>query len=137
MCIRDRTGRWPCYFWPPTSRGQWADRHLPRQSRSPSCRPLLCSGDGGIRWYFPGNQAKADRATLEQEAPMYMIGIPFKTTDWSTMEPTEHVGVTGKAYWRTREFDGIRVRIVEYTPGYKADHWCEKAVSYTHLTLPT
>ena len=36
------------------------------------------------------------------------------------------MGVTGKAYWRTREFDGIRVRIVEYTPGYKADHWCEK-----------
>ena len=62
---------------------------------------------------------------------MYMIGIPFKTTDWSTMEPTEHVGVTGKAYWRTREFDGIRVRIVEYTPGYKADHWCEKG----HIVL--
>jgi len=41
---------------------------------------------------------------------MYMIGIPLKTTDWSTMARTEHV--PGKAYWRTREFDGIRVRIV-------------------------
>ena len=41
------------------------------------------------------------------------------------------MGVTGKAYWRTREFDGIRVRIVEYTPGYKADHWREKG----HIVL--
>ena len=36
------------------------------------------------------------------------------------------MGVTGKAYWRSRKFDGIRVRIVKDTPGYKADFWCEK-----------
>ncbi len=57
---------------------------------------------------------------------MEMHGIPFGTTDWSTIERTEHPGETGKAYWRTREFGGIRVRMVEYTPGYLADHWCEK-----------
>lgn len=57
---------------------------------------------------------------------MRMAGIPFGTTDWSTVERTEHKGETGVAYWRTREFGGIRVRMVDYTPGYRADHWCAK-----------
>ena len=57
---------------------------------------------------------------------MQMSGIPFGTTDWSAVEPTEHPGTTGKAVWRTRQFGEIRVRLVEYTPGYLADHWCEK-----------
>lgn len=57
---------------------------------------------------------------------MHMSGILFGTTDWSQVERTEHKGVTGLAYWRTREFGGIRVRLVEYTPGYLADHWCVK-----------
>lgn len=55
-----------------------------------------------------------------------MGGIPFGTTDWSGVERTEHKGETGMAYWRTRQFGEIRVRMVEYTPGYLADHWCSK-----------
>jgi quercetin dioxygenase-like cupin family protein len=57
---------------------------------------------------------------------MKMTDIPFGTTDWETVERTEHKGETGIAYWRTRHFGGIRVRMVEYTPGYLADHWCSK-----------
>lgn len=57
---------------------------------------------------------------------MKMSSIPFGTTDWSAIEPTEHAGETGKAIWRTRQFGDIRVRMVDYTPGYLADHWCEK-----------
>lgn len=57
---------------------------------------------------------------------MKMEHIPFGTTDWSAVTPTEHPGESGKAIWRTREFGGIRVRMVEYTPGYLADHWCSK-----------
>lgn len=57
---------------------------------------------------------------------MKMHDIPFGTTDWSTVDRTEHAGETGKAFWRSRHFGGIRVRMVEYTPGYLADHWCEK-----------
>ncbi|MDR3671818.1 MAG: DHCW motif cupin fold protein [Holophaga sp.] len=57
---------------------------------------------------------------------MQMNDIPFATTDWSQVPVTEHKGTTGMAYWRTREFGGIRVRMVEYTPGYRADHWCSK-----------
>ena len=57
---------------------------------------------------------------------MQMKGIPFGITDWSQVEPTEHKGENGMAYWRTQEFGGIRVRMVEYTPGHLADHWCAK-----------
>ena len=57
---------------------------------------------------------------------MKMSGIPFGTTDWSEVPVTEHPGETGVATWRTREFGGIRVRMVEYSAGYLADHWCEK-----------
>ena len=55
-----------------------------------------------------------------------MSDIPFGTTDWSAVAPTEHRGETGFARWRTREFGGIRVRMVEYSPGYSANHWCSK-----------
>jgi hypothetical protein len=57
---------------------------------------------------------------------MRMNDIAFGTTDWSAIERTEHPGDPGVAYWRTREFGGIRVRMVEYMPGYVADHWCSK-----------
>jgi hypothetical protein len=57
---------------------------------------------------------------------MEMSGIPFGTTDWSAVERTEHKGERGLATWRTRQFGDLRVRMVEYSPGYLADHWCEK-----------
>lgn len=57
---------------------------------------------------------------------MEITGIPFILTDWSQVERTEHKGETGAAFWRTRHFERIRVRMVEYTPGYRADHWCSK-----------
>ncbi len=57
---------------------------------------------------------------------MRMSAIPFGTTDWRALAPEEHPGETGTATWRTQVFDDIRVRIVEYSPGYLADHWCEK-----------
>jgi hypothetical protein len=57
---------------------------------------------------------------------MNIADIPFGTTDWSKVERTEHPGETGTAYWRTRQFGAIRARMVEYTPGYLADHWCGK-----------
>ena len=57
---------------------------------------------------------------------MQISDLPFGTTDWAAVEPTEHAGETGTAQWRTREFGPIRVRMVEYSPGYRADHWCEK-----------
>ena len=52
--------------------------------------------------------------------------IPFQTIDWSSIPKTEHTGETGVAYWQTMQFDGLRIRLVEYTKGYVADHWCTK-----------
>lgn len=52
--------------------------------------------------------------------------LPFGTTDWKVVEATEHAGEQGTALWRTRRFGEVRVRMVEYTPGYLADHWCSK-----------
>lgn len=57
---------------------------------------------------------------------MKITELPFGTTDWSEIERTEHSGDTGVAYWRTKNFSDIRVRIVEYSVGYLADHWCRK-----------
>lgn len=57
---------------------------------------------------------------------MQMTDIPFGTTDWATIEATTHAGDAGTAQWRTRNFGTIRVRLVEYSPGYVANHWCTK-----------
>jgi hypothetical protein len=57
---------------------------------------------------------------------MEIENLPFGTTDWAAIVPTEHPGETGVARWRTCAFGPIRVRMVEYSPGYLADHWCQK-----------
>ena len=55
-----------------------------------------------------------------------MSNIPFQTIDWTNIEKVEHKGETGLAYWQTIQFPGLRIRIVEYSKGYFANHWCEK-----------
>ena len=52
--------------------------------------------------------------------------IPFQTIDWTVVPKVEHKGERGVALWQTVEFAGLRVRIVEYSKGYIADHWCQK-----------
>lgn len=55
---------------------------------------------------------------------MKIEGVSFCVTDWKEISPVEHKGETGTSFWRTLEASNIRVRIVEYSAGYKADHWC-------------
>ncbi|WP_217473944.1 DHCW motif cupin fold protein [Stutzerimonas stutzeri] len=57
---------------------------------------------------------------------MRINAIPFCTTDWASIQASEHPGETGKALWRTGHFGEVRVRMVEYSAGYLADHWCTK-----------
>jgi hypothetical protein len=52
--------------------------------------------------------------------------ILFHTIDWNAIAATEHEGETGVAYWQTKQYDGLRIRIVTYSAGYLADHWCTK-----------
>ena len=55
-----------------------------------------------------------------------MYTIPFHTIDWATLPATRHDGESGYAIWHTREYGDLRVRLVEYSADYKADHWCER-----------
>ena len=55
-----------------------------------------------------------------------MTPVLFETIDWSAIEKTEYKGETGTAFWQTIQKDGVRLRIVEYSKGYLADHWCRK-----------
>lgn len=57
---------------------------------------------------------------------MRIEGVPFSTIEWNKVAKTEYPGETGKAVWQTVEQGNLRVRKVEYTPGYKADHWCSR-----------
>jgi uncharacterized cupin superfamily protein len=50
----------------------------------------------------------------------------FLVTDWAKVTPTVHPGETGQALWRTIEIGDLRIRTVEYSPGYVADHWCDR-----------
>ena len=55
-----------------------------------------------------------------------MSYIPFTKIDWTNIKKEEHKGETGIAYWQTTQLDGLRIRLVEYSAGYAADHWCKK-----------
>jgi hypothetical protein len=57
---------------------------------------------------------------------MQMKNFPFEVTDWQNIETEKHTGETGFATWKTCNFGEIRVRMVEYSAGYRADHWCQK-----------
>jgi quercetin dioxygenase-like cupin family protein len=57
---------------------------------------------------------------------MKMPPLPMSVTDWAQLEATRHAGATGFALWRTRNFGELRVRVVEYSSGYRANHWCSK-----------
>jgi hypothetical protein len=57
---------------------------------------------------------------------MHFGNLPFTTIDWTTVPETEVPGASGVARWRTIEAGAVRVRMVEYSPGYTADHWCDR-----------
>ena len=57
---------------------------------------------------------------------MELPPFPFELVDWASVERVEHAGASGIAHWRTRSFGPVRVRVVEYSAGYVADHWCAK-----------
>ena len=64
---------------------------------------------------------------------MQITDLPFGVTNWSEVVGEEHAGTTGIATWRTRQFGPVRVRMVDYSPHYLADHWCQKG----HFLLVT
>jgi hypothetical protein len=57
---------------------------------------------------------------------MQIPPLPFTVTDWATVPPTIHPGENGQAIWRSLHIGDLRVRMVEYSAGYLADHWCDR-----------
>ena len=57
---------------------------------------------------------------------MNIPSFSFQSHNWSSIPKEEHKGETGIAYWQIQMVNDIRVRMVEYSAGYKADHWCNK-----------
>jgi quercetin dioxygenase-like cupin family protein len=57
---------------------------------------------------------------------MDIAAVPFTTTDWASVPEVAHAGQSGTAFWRTFEAGNVRVRMVRYSPGYVADHWCSR-----------
>src|SRR5678815_1016512 len=55
-----------------------------------------------------------------------MLNIPFHITDWKQVQSVKHPGENGFALWKTINHGDLRIRMVEYSPGYIADHWCTK-----------
>jgi len=57
---------------------------------------------------------------------MHITDVPFSLSIWKKIEPVEYPGETGTSFWRTFAAGNIRVRLVEYSPGFRSDHWCER-----------
>jgi len=55
-----------------------------------------------------------------------MSTINFQAIDWQTIPKTEHIGEAGTSFWQTLQLGGLRIRLIEYSAGYIADHWCQK-----------
>src|SRR5271166_6455546 len=78
---------------------------------------------------FPRSCRISPRSRLQTSSYtrfMKMTGFPHSVTDWARVTPSEHGGDSGTAFWRTQNAGDIRVRMVEYSPGYSADHWCAR-----------
>ncbi len=80
----------------------------------------LCAESGWTQFRFAG------RAPAAIFSGMKIPALPFTVTDWSSVPVTKHPGETGAASWRTHSNGDLRVRVVEYEPGYLADHWCDR-----------
>jgi quercetin dioxygenase-like cupin family protein len=62
---------------------------------------------------------------------MKLEGIPAGVIDWSQVAEASHPGQSGTAAVRAVQMGDKQVRLVTYSPGYIADHWCNKG----HLTF--
>jgi hypothetical protein len=57
---------------------------------------------------------------------MKLPAMRFSQVDWSSVDPSFHPGETGMATWRTTEFADLRLRMIDYSVDYLADHWCDR-----------
>ncbi|TDK44510.1 DHCW motif cupin fold protein [Antarcticimicrobium luteum] len=57
---------------------------------------------------------------------MKLPDMPFTLFDRTNMAAEECPGEHGTSRERRLDLDGLRVRVIDYGPGYVADHWCDR-----------
>jgi len=57
---------------------------------------------------------------------MKLANIPEQVTDWTQLPAIEVPGTSGVAKARTQDIGEAQLRLIEYSQGYLADHWCAK-----------
>jgi hypothetical protein len=114
----------PAFYASSSNRARFSDWEAYGRSRAPERVPAAFTRQfewaTAVVWFGLSSRRK------KKERIVQISGIPFVVTDWSQIERIEHKGQAGVAYWQAREFGAIRVRMVEYSAGYLADHWCTK-----------
>ena len=76
-----------------------------------------------------GASDETSEAVVDWDYPlktMELKNIRYKTIDWSGIPAEPHTGVTGDSTWKIFQEGNVRVRVVKYSAGYFADHWCQK-----------
>lgn len=57
---------------------------------------------------------------------MKIESFPFQAISWTSVPLEEYKGETGTYYTQQLMMSDIRVRMIEYSTDFKADHWCTK-----------
>jgi hypothetical protein len=57
---------------------------------------------------------------------MHLNNIPFALTRWDSVPKEEYPGESGTSLWKVFQSGDLRVRMVEYSPDFKSDHYCPK-----------
>lgn len=57
---------------------------------------------------------------------MDLAGLPYQIIDWSALPAEVKPGAHGTVTQRVAQWGPIRIRRVDYSAGYAADHWCAK-----------
>ena len=76
-------------------------------------------------------KAEARARAINKDCTMDTVTDPFILTDWTTIPEVEYPGESGTAFWRTLQVGNTRIRMVRYSAGYLADHWCDRG----HIVL--
>jgi quercetin dioxygenase-like cupin family protein len=63
---------------------------------------------------------------MKMEDRMKIMNIPFSFTRWDQVDAVEHPGETGTSHWRVFSQGDLRVRVVDYSRGFRSDHWCPR-----------
>ena len=57
---------------------------------------------------------------------MKIIDCGSLSTDWSSLVSESVEGLSGNSRSKSIKYGNIRMRTMEYSPGFEADHWCPR-----------